>query len=112
MNDDILNEVIKFVEKQNGENDFPLTRNTRIEKDLNIWGDDAVCFIIKFGKKFNVDVSNFMAADYFDGEGIDFLGAIFRMVTGKKEKEKKILTLGHLEKSVIAGKLNEEVIND
>jgi len=32
---------------------------------LNITGDDGITLINKFGKKFNVDVSNFKSADYF-----------------------------------------------
>jgi hypothetical protein len=33
------------------------------------------------------------------------------MFTGKSKPSRKILTVGHLEKGIIAGKLDEEVIN-
>jgi len=50
-----------------------------------------------------------MAADYFDGEGDPILPAVIRIPTGKKNK---ILTVGHLEKGILAGRLDEEVINE
>jgi len=56
-----------------------------------------------------VDVTKFMAADYFDGEGDPILPAVIRIPTGKKNK---ILTVGHLEKGILAGRLDEEVINE
>lgn len=109
--EDVLFEKIKmFVEKQRWKYDFPLTKETRLEEDLNIYGDDSVDFLIAFGTEFNVDVSKFMAADYFSGEGWD-LGDIIRFITGRKKPEKKILTLGHLEKAIKAGRLDEEIIN-
>ncbi|MFL5787124.1 MAG: hypothetical protein ACJ748_03655 [Flavisolibacter sp.] len=45
-----------------------------------------------------------MPADYFKGEGIDIF-------FWKRENKKKGLTVGHLEKAIIAGRLDEEVIN-
>jgi hypothetical protein len=43
-----------------------------------------------------------MAADYFRPEGIDLFGT---------NKQTKKLSIAHLEKAIIAGKLDEEVIN-
>jgi acyl carrier protein len=112
MNDEeIFERLKKFVIKQRWEYDFPLTKDTTVEEELKITGDDAVDFLIAYGKNFNVDVSHFMAADYFDGEGDVILPAIIRIMTGKKKPFKKTLTLGHLEKGIMAGKLDEEVIN-
>jgi acyl carrier protein len=77
---------------------------------LGISGGDAVEFIIAFGKKFNVNVSKFMAAEYFNPEGDLILPAIIRFLTGKKKRKQKCLKIIHLEKAVIAGRLDEEVI--
>jgi hypothetical protein len=104
MSDEIFNELKIFSEEIIGTNQV-LLRETRLYEDLGIYGDDAIEYLIAFGKKFNVEVSKFMAADYFKGEGID-LFAMFRKVTTYKP-----LTLGQLEKAIIAGKLNDEVIN-
>jgi alcohol dehydrogenase YqhD (iron-dependent ADH family) len=106
MSDEILNDIKAFTQDQAGVDPKDITENIFLEKDLGIYGDDAVDYIIAFGKTFNVDVSKFMAADYFNGEGID-LFSIF----SKKKQEKKELSIGHLIKAIKAGRLDEEVIN-
>lgn len=111
-NIEIFENLKRFISKQRWDYDFPLTEETTLEKDLSIYGDDAVEFIVAFGKEFNVDVSKFMAADYFSSEGDSILPAIIRFLTGKKKQKQKDLKLKHLEKAVIAGKLDEQVISD
>ena len=88
------------------------TRETRIQDDLRIYGDDAVEFIVAYGQAFNVDVTKFMAADYFDPEGDKILPAIIRTLTLKQKRPRKILTVGHLEKGIKEGRLDESVINE
>ena len=46
-----------------------ITRDTSIEGDLKITGDDADDFLIEFGKRFNVDMRHFRIGDYFGDEG-------------------------------------------
>jgi acyl carrier protein len=111
MNDEVFNTLKAFVIKESAVDDEEIRRDTRLESDLGVTGDDAVDFLIAYGKTFNVDVTKFMAADYFDGEGDRILPAIIRLFTGKKKKANKVLTVGHLEKGIIAGRLDEEVIN-
>lgn len=113
MEDKSLKDIIKLIETKMGRYNIPIVRETCLEKDLGMSGDDAMEFIISFGKKFNVDVSKFMAADYFAGEGIDIFGSILGAITGKKQNKriKKELTVHHLEKAIIAGRLDEEIIN-
>ena len=111
MNDEILYRIRDFVGKQYIDDAENITRETRVEEDLGVTGDDVFDFFIAFGKSFNVDVSNFLAADYFDGEGDAMLPAMMGFLTGKKPKSKKALTIGHLEKAILAGRLDEEVIN-
>ena len=101
-----------FVKDERWEYKFPLTEAVRLYEDLGIYGDDAVEFLIKFSKEFNVNVSNFMAADYFKGDGVDFIMPIINLFSKRKAQSvKKTLTLGHLEKAIMAGKLNEAVIS-
>ena len=111
MRNDIFESIREFTVKQQGVNERDVTQNASLENDLEIYGDDAIDFLVAFSKKFNVDISKFKAADYFSPEGVDVVGIIVRLFTGKKKKEKKELTIGHLEKAVIAGKLNEEIMN-
>lgn len=84
---------------------------TRIEEDLGIYGDEAMEFITAFAKEFNVNISHFMAAEYFSPEGDFILPAIFRMLTGRKKKKQKTLKIIHLENAIKEGRLDEEVIN-
>ena len=103
---ELLNALKAFTQEEAGRDSKNITEETCLERDLGIYGDDAVEYIIAFGKAFNVDVSKFMAADYFSGEGIP-LFSIFR----KKKQEKKELSFAHLIKAIKAGRLDEEVIN-
>lgn len=110
MNEETFNKLKKFVVNQSAVNDEVINSSTRIEDDLGVSGDDAVEFILAFGKEFNVDVSNFMLADYFSPEGDFILPAIIRFLTNKKKRERKSFTVGHLEKAIIAGKLDENTM--
>lgn len=110
MDDEIFSAIKKFTEKHAGIKEDKIVEGSLLEKDLGIYGDDAIEYIVAFGKAFNVDVSRFMAADYFNSEGDFILPAIIGLITGRK-KIKKELAIKHLVKAVIAGKLNEEVIN-
>lgn len=84
---------------------------TMLEEDLGLYGDDAMEFLVVFSKEFNVEISNFMAADYFSPEGDIILPSLIRAITGKKKKKQKYLQVQHLEKAILAGRLDEEIIN-
>lgn len=111
MNQELFARIKDFVVNKAAVEEEEVTENASIEDDLGVSGDDAVEFIISFGKRFNVDVSKFMAAEYFSPEGDVILPALIRFFTGKKKRKHKDLKIIHLEKAVIAGRLDEEVIN-
>lgn len=111
MSDEILIKIILLVEEKMGKYQMPLVRETALEKDLGMSGDDAVEFLLDFSKEFNVNMSSFDIRKYFLPEGDSILPAIVRLLTGKRQKKKKELRLGDLEKAVIAARLDEEVIN-
>jgi len=120
MSDEIFNRLKKFISEQGFGYTLPwpllfkkkeIKRETTIERGLKITGDDSDEFLIAFGKEFNVDVSKFPIGDYFGDEGDPILPSIIRFLTGKKRRQTKTLTIGQLEKAVIAGRLDEEVIN-
>lgn len=111
MSDEIFEKLKGFVIKQSAVEDEEVTRDTQIEDELGVTGDDAVDFMIAYGEAFNVDVTKFMAADYFGAERNVFLSEVGKWLTGKHKRARKTLTVAHLEKGIIAGKLDEEVIN-
>ncbi len=112
----LLKEIISFIENTYGViDDVPLTENTLLEKDLRITGDEACDFIVEYGKHFNVNVSNFMADQYFQAEGheYDWLSPLLQTFRLKKEDPPiKPFTLGDLVKGIKAGKLDESVLNN
>ncbi|MDD2793077.1 MAG: DUF1493 family protein [Sediminibacterium sp.] len=112
MNEEIFIKLKEFIVEQAAVEETEVLHDAKIEDDLGITGDDAIDFLIAYGRNFNVDVTKFMAADYFDSEGDPILPAIIRWVTGKKKQKNKVLTVAHLEKGILAGKLDEEVINN
>jgi hypothetical protein len=110
MKDELFEQIKHFVIKFSCIRNVDIDRNTSLEKGIGLTGDDATEFILAFAKKFNVDVSNFMSADYFDAEGDKILPTISRLLINKKEPLKKQLILGDLEQAVIAGKLDDTII--
>ncbi len=98
-------ELVSFIRDAIGEHDMLITRETLIEGDLGVSGLDAEELIIEFSKKYKVDVSNFRLRNYFYDEPsiLDVIGITTRKV--------QPFTVGNLEKAIIAGRLDEEVIN-
>lgn len=111
MNDDIFNKLLEFIILKSGVDDEPISRTTRIQEDLGISGDDAIEFIIAYGKEFSVDVINFMAADYFEDEGGLRLWYILKGILGLDRKGRELM-VGHLEKGIHAGRLDEAIIHE
>ncbi len=107
-NSAIFDELTSFVEEYRYTYPFKLERTTSLYPDMNIYGDDAVEFILAFSKKFGVDVSNFMLASYVPPEELPVF-TCFKELFGKAGQIKE-LTLGHLEAAIRKGKLDEAVI--
>ena len=102
MQDRVLSEsLVFFIREEIREFKRPITRETLIEEDLGVTGDDAADMIQKYGKNFNVNISNFNFTKYFNDEPSIFLS----------NKSRSVLSIGHLEKAIIEGRLDEEVIN-
>jgi acyl carrier protein len=103
----------ELIVEESGVYDEEVTPDTRLYDDLGIYGDDAFELLVKYGKKFNVDVSKFMAADYFKGDGgINLIDDVVQLFTGKiPSTGLKVLTVKDLEKGILAGRLDEDVIN-
>ncbi len=91
-------------------NDQEISRNTKIYEDLGIYGDDAVDFMLNYSTEFNVDIKNFMAADYFNSENEFLFSGLFSKLF-KSNNHKTVLTVGHLEKGIFYGRLDEVIIN-
>ncbi len=108
-NDEIFERIVQFAEEEFGlrARDGRVDRDVKLYEDMKLYGDDAVEFLIEFGKKFNVDVSKFETDKFFKGEGYDLWSAIKELYDPEKYPiyPKRPLTLGDLEQAAINGKL-------
>jgi acyl carrier protein len=83
MDNNLFEQIKQFVIFERGKYRFTLTFETTLEGDLHITGDDAIEFIVAFGKRFNIDVSNFDFVRYFGGEG-ELWGLTWKLPTPNK----------------------------
>jgi hypothetical protein len=102
MNNDVFDEIKRFVIEKRGRFKKGLTRETQLEGDLKITGDDSDEFFKDFSERFEVDIDNLDLSQYFAPEG-SF--SLYRLLFFGKNSKRKIITLGDLEKGVIDGKL-------
>lgn len=102
-----------FIENQRGFSVKPYSKMTNLQEDLGIYGDDASEFFINFSKEFNVDISNFSIEPYFDNEGSGLFLFFSRLFTGKNKglkRNKKTMTIEHLEKAIALGFLDDSIV--
>lgn len=107
--DKSLESLFLFVKKESCLEDETIGLDTSLEDDLGMYGDDAVEFILNYAKHYGVDVSNFMAADYFSSEGRSALSVVFSSLF-RDGKKRKPLTVRHLYNGIRYGRLDEETI--
>ncbi len=111
MKKELDSEFVAFVkEYQDILKDDDIHPSADIEEDLYMWGEDGIEFLIAYGKRFNVDLTSFMADKYFAAESAIYLEKIVRLFGVKRKR--KSLKLYHLQKGIHSGVLNENVINE
>ncbi|HPF10364.1 MAG TPA: DUF1493 family protein [Flavobacteriaceae bacterium] len=104
---DTFDQIIDLLPKKFLKKIHSLNRETELEENIGLTGDDADEFLSDYAEKFNVDISEFIFNDYFLEEGEDHFQTIASWFFGQKIKKngRKRLTLGHLEDAVRKGKL-------
>jgi acyl carrier protein len=102
LNDSQFADLIFYIRQQIGEYNMPITRATLIEDDLGVTGDEAEDLIVDFAGHYNVNVDCFVFKNYFYEEP-----SVFSF----PNRTVKPFTIRHLEKAIIAGRLDERVIN-
>ncbi len=55
-------QLIDFISEFSGIRKSKINSDSRLLEDLRIYGDDSTELLVAYGKEFDVDVSNFMAA--------------------------------------------------
>ena len=72
-------ELFMFLNEELNVNIDEYSPNFDLNKDLNVYGEDAIEFLEKFGEKFNVNLDNFNFEKYFNPE-IDKISLFFRNI--------------------------------
>jgi acyl carrier protein len=106
---EVFDKLKAFIIKEAGVKENEVIPEAKLEADLGVYGDDAIDLLLAYSKVFNVDVSQFKAADYVGPEGDIVLMAIESLFG--KEKDRKDITINDLQKGIIAGRLDEDVMN-
>lgn len=96
-------EFMDFIRQFSGVQNLPITRNTLVENDLGVTGDDAEELIITIAEKYCVAITEFNFSKYFHPEPSVFNTGLNRNI--------EPLTIGHLEKAILNGYLNDEIIS-
>ena len=66
--DNRMEDLITFIAEQTATKRYKINKNSLLEKDLGLYGDEAEDFIIAYSKKYNVDLSKFHFSLYFSQE--------------------------------------------
>lgn len=104
-------DLFSFVKNESCVNDEIISFDTRLEEDLGMYGDDAIEFMLKYAKQYNVDVTRFEAANYFSSEARSLVWSILCSFFRKESTSKKSLTIRHLYEGIKNGRLDEDIIN-
>jgi hypothetical protein len=82
-----------------------VNEDTRVYQDLNVYGDDADEFLMKYSEMFNVNLKFFNFTDYFPSEGDPILSELVRMIRLRPKKQLKELTVRKLLEGIQKGVL-------
>ncbi len=96
-------EIYEFLFQETGKVINSESPNFKIEKDLNIYGDEAVDFLTRFSEKFNVKMDKFIFEDYFNPETDKI--SLFIANAFTKKRIKKELTIQSLKEAIKKGEL-------
>jgi acyl carrier protein len=102
MESNLNKEFYKFLKEEFNININENSPNFGLERDLNIYGEDAFEFIEKFAKRFNINLDNFNFEKYFNPE-IDRISLLFK--NKFRNNNKSELTIQDLKSAIINGKL-------
>jgi hypothetical protein len=94
--------LYEFIEAEAGRAVDERSLDLKIEGDLGIYGDEAVDFIERFAREFEVDVSTFKIHRYFSPESDRFSLFLFRIFSRTRRLD---MTIGDLKEAILRGRL-------
>lgn len=107
----VFEEVKQFMLNHLSMGAFDITMETCIDVDLPLQGGDGIEFILAYSKQFNVDVSRFMADDYFEAEGGGLVFSAKTRYGDPTDPTQKCLFVEDLVNGIIHHRLDEDIIS-
>lgn len=104
-------QIQEFISDLAGISKNRITMESTLERDLRIYGDDALELIDGYSKKFNVDVENLKFSDYITPEGDTILPMIISWFKSKPVKKRMDLTVSDLVNGALTKTLNPNAAN-
>lgn len=80
-----------------------LRRDTRLQSDMGIYGDDAMEIMNRFSAHFNVSIEDFDYNKYFSSSPNSFLSSFLQLLRLVPDTKRIELTLGDLERFIQIG---------
>lgn len=97
--------LLDFISLETLESKENITEKTCLDTDLDMYGDEASDFIMKYSNEFKVDISNFDFGKYFRQEGDPILFKLLTRIGFEKNVERKGLTVLDLYNGLLNNKL-------
>ena len=67
--DGLFTDIQNFISDYTGVHKKRITKDTSLQRDLGLHGDEAGDFMEQFSNRYNVDLNGFIFAKHFDAEG-------------------------------------------
>ena len=103
LNEDKFADLVNFIRKQVNEYIIPIKRETLIEDDLGVTGDEAEELIFNFSTHYKVDLKFFTFTKYFYDEPGAF---------NFSNRAVSPFTVRDMERAIILGRLDDEILNE
>jgi hypothetical protein len=108
--------LMQLIDQHRGYTILPYDQHQELQDDYGLYGDDACEFLIAFSKTFNLTIAkDFNVAPFFDDESAGCILFLYRIFKGKSKgiyRNRKSFNLGHLEKAIAKGSLDNSIFND
>ncbi|MEN9919411.1 MAG: hypothetical protein RL662_1847 [Bacteroidota bacterium] len=106
MDTTIYNKLIAFISSQLDVDADTLNTDTRLDADLDIYGEDAFDFLASYSQTFGVDITNFDFGLHFRPDGDVILPSIVAMLGIKKKQTYNDLRILDLYNASVSKKLD------
>ena len=103
--DELFVDIQNFISDYTGVHKKRITKDTNLQRDLGLHGDEAGDFIEEFSKRYNVDLNGFIFDKHFDTEGsFNPIYYLYLLLFKRQELRKTIISVSDLLHAAVARK--------